>query len=174
MDEMLGKVDSENQSLGLFDRSGIIAESLMYVCSVDRLLYTEAVGDFTEDDIPEEGIMVDQVPVFEGEHELSEREYDVVELGTDDIPHKDGASTDLSLHCGIEWKIDGHVLDGGIGLSGIIESIADEYVRVCSRDEGILVLRLAWKVLLHLSDHSGELAHPLGQIHVLQDNVGAV
>ena len=59
-----------------------------------------------------------------GQQHFSGRGHYTVELCADYILKQYGPGPFVSLDIGVEWKVEGHYLNAGIGLARVIQSIA--------------------------------------------------
>ena len=105
-----------------------------------------------EGNIPEECISAEISLLLRLEKNLADRIDDLVEFGLNDIAELKTAGSLFSLYLMVVRKIDRNGLSAGIGITGIVDRIINEHVRLCSRDEGLVLLR-ARKALLEFRKH---------------------
>ena len=114
--------------------------------------------NLTEGHIPEERLVVDVLAVPVADDKVGRRDEYAVELGGYHILHEDGACAFLCLHLRVERQVDGYVLDGAVGCSGIVEGVADIDRGRRARFEGLEFLA-AWEALLECRQLLAELGY---------------
>ena len=103
----------------------MVSESLLNcTLSIHGLFDAKAMGDLTEDYIPEESVLGKVSPIPRLKKDVAGRRDDIVELLTDHILEKDRTCAQIPLDISVKRKVQRDDLDTGIGLSGIIDGVA--------------------------------------------------
>ena len=113
------------------------------------------------------------VRLLDIDRDMADGTDNAVELLHHDVAQQDGAGALLLLDTRIVRKVDRHQLDAGVGMSGQVDGVTGEHVRLGTGREGLVRIG-AGQHLLERGEHGAELVQHGGTFEVLEKDVGII
>ena len=122
-----------------------------------------------ESHIPEESVSAEISLLRFLEQNFADRIDHLVELGLDDIAQLKTTCTLFRLDLMVVRQVYGNGLSARIGITGIVDGVIHEHIRLRSRDKSLVGIRTR-KRLLQVRKHRDILGQFLGLLEVLEQN----